>query len=39
MKIKITGHKTFGVKQFKKVAATKELTLYNIYGFGFWIIR
>ena len=39
IKIKITGYNTFGVKRFTKVADCKELKLYNIFGFGFWIIK
>ena len=39
MRFKITGFKTFGVKKFLKVADTKELTLYNVFGFGLWFIK
>lgn len=39
MYIKITNHNTFGVKKLKKVIDCKELTLFNIFGFGFWIVK
>jgi hypothetical protein len=39
MKVKLTGYTTFGVKKFMKIADTKNLTLFNLFGFGLWILR
>lgn len=38
-KIKITGFKTFGKKALATVANSRDLKLFNIFGFGLWIIR
>lgn len=39
MKIKITNHKTFGKKALAKVIHDNKLILFNVFGFGFWIIK
>lgn len=38
-KLKITGFKTFGVKKLAKVVDNEELKIFNVFGFGFWIIK
>lgn len=38
-RIEITGYHTFGIKNFKKICEDERLTLYNVFGFGLWIIK
>ena len=37
--VKITGFKTFGVKKLAKVVDSEELKIFNVFGFGLWIIK
>lgn len=39
IRIYITPHNTFGVKQIKRIASDEHFALYNVGGFGLWIIK